>query len=332
MSHTVNEKTQFIGFDIGKSEHAYALVDIFGNVLARGKTRTDKRTLKSLVSKTKKAHPDLVVGIEATGHCHEGIARAFHDAGVTVRVLNPQLTTTKALRSSVRLVKSDAADAEGIARKLCEKRGAIGQVFTWNEERRALQALGRSYDHLLWHRQSLRAHVAMHEERGLRVRYSPEAGILDPEIARLRSHLIQEARRIFPAEFGIMIGVPGIADETAARILAETMGLDRFHSAHAFAAFMGVDPRVKESGTSVRGKTSMTKNGSSLLRFVFGWSARNVSVWCEPFRKRLDYDISRGKPAGVAYGSIARRLAVILHTCVVNRVPFDPALVGAPMD
>ncbi len=329
MSHSVTESTIFLGFDIGKSEHAFAFVNAVGEVVHRGKLKTDKRSLKSFVSKAQKTHSDLVVGVEATGIYHERLARTFLDAGITVQVLNPQLTTTKAIRSSVRLVKSDAADAMGIAQKLREKRGDIGHPFSWNHERRALQALGRSYDHLLWHRQSLRAHVGMYKERGFAETFAPNPESLEPEISRLRRDLIAEARRVYPVEFEILVAVPGIADETAARMLAETMGIERFRNAHAFAAFVGVDPRVKESGTSVRGKTSMTKNGSPILRYLFGWTGRNVAQWSAPFRQRLDYDIGRGKPAGVAYGSIARRLAVVLYTCLVNKTPFDPSLVGA---
>ncbi len=329
MTRSVTEATLFLGLDIGKSEHAYAFVNSFGEVVDRGKLKTDKRSLGSFVLKTKKNHRDLVVGVEATGFYHEKIARTFLDAGIAVRVLNPQLTTMKAMRSSVRSVKSDASDAVGIAQKLREKRGEIGHVFSWDSDRRGLQALGRSYDHLLWHRQSLRAHVAAYSERGLKADSAPDLAAFDPEIARVRAALIVEAERVYPVEFKILITIPGIAEESAARILAESMGVERFHSAHAFAAFIGVDPRVKESGTSVRGKTSMTKNGSPILRYLFGWSGRNVAQWCEPFRKRLEYDIGRGKPAGVAYGSIARRLAVILYTCLKNKVAFDPDLVGA---
>ncbi|MFH1078049.1 MAG: IS110 family transposase [Patescibacteria group bacterium] len=328
MSRLVTESTAFLGLDIGKSEHAYAIVDSFGEVLARGKLKTDKRSLASFVSKTRKTHPDLVVGAEATGHYHESIAKTFLKAGVGIQVLNPQLTTTKALRSSVRSVKTDASDALGIAQKLREKRGKIGHAFSWDADRRALQALGRSYDHLLWQRQSLRAHVAVYAERGLPSEYAPRPTSLDPEIARLRGDLIREALRVFPTEFGIMTAIPGIGDETAARFLAETMGIERFRDGHALAAFAGLDPRVKESGTSIRGAGSMTKSGSPMLRFLLGWTAKNLVMWSEPFRRRFQYDLERGKPIGVAYGSIARRLTVVLHACLSKQVAFDPALVG----
>ena len=328
MSHLVTESTQFLGFDIGKSEHAYAFVNVNGEVIDRGKLKTDKRSLKSFVSKTLKTHPDLVIGVEATGCYHESIARAFLDRGLAVLVLNPQLTTTKAMRSSVRSVKTDAADAVGIAQKLREKRGSIGHIFSWDVDRRTVQALGRSYDHLLWHRQSLKAHVAMFAERGLANEYAPDPDALGPEIARLRCDLISEARRVYPTEFEIMVAIPGIADETAARFLAETMGIERFKSGHALAAFAGLDPRVKESGTSVRGKGSMTKTGSSILRNLLGWTGMNIVQFNASFRKRFEYDLERGKPRGVAYGSIARRLTVILYACLSRKVPFDPALVG----
>lgn len=329
MSLPVTNSTRFLGLDIGKSEHAYAIVDLCGEVVARGTTKTDKKSLASFVSKTRRAHKQLIVGAEATGHYHESVARAFLAAGIQIQVVNPQLTTTKAIRSSVRSVKTDASDAIGIAQKLREKRGAIGYPFTWDAERRALQALGRSYNHLQWQRQSLRMHLKVYSERGLDHAYAPRTDVLETEIARVRGILIAEASRVFPREFAIMIGIRGIGEETAAKFLAETMGMDRFRDGHALAAFAGLDPRVKQSGTSIRGKGHITKTGSPILRNILGWTGKCLVMWNEPFRKRFAYDVERGKPLGVAYGSIARRLAVILHACLTRQVEFDPALVGA---
>lgn len=328
MSPHVTPNTVFLGLDIGKSVHAFAVVDASGEVLEQGKLRTDKRTLRSFTGKIRRLYPDVIIGAEATSFYHESIGKAFLERALAVRVVNPLLTTTKATRDSVRSVKTDAADAVGIAQKLREKRGRIGHPFSWDAERRALQSLGRSYDHLLWQRQSLKAHVSVYAERGLRLQYAPRVATFEPEIKRLRGLLVSEAERIFPDEFRIMVGIKGIAEDTTARFLAETMGTERFLSGHALAAFAGLDPRVKESGTSVRGRGSMTKTGSPILRNLLGWGAVNIVQHNPAFRQRFEYDLSRGKPRGVAYGSIARRLAVVLYRCLSERVAFDPAKVG----
>jgi transposase len=330
MSPHVTSSTIFIGLDIGKSEHAFAAVDVSGEVLEQGKLRTDKRSLRSFVSRTRTKFPNLIVAAEATSFYHESIAKAFLEAGLAIQIVNPQLTTTKALRTSVRSVKTDATDAVGIAQKVREKRGRIGYAFTWDTDRRTLQALGRSYDHLLWQRQSLRAHISVYAERGLRPEYAPRIDVLASEIERVKGILVVEAQRIFPAEFQIMRDIKGIGEETAARFLAETMGMERFTDGHALAAFAGLDPRVKESGTSVRGRGSMTKTGSPILRQLLGWTGVNIVRFNPVFRRRFEYDVARGKPRGVAYGSVARRLAVVLYTCLSRRIPFDPTLVGAP--
>jgi hypothetical protein len=66
-----------------------------------------------------------------------------------------------------------------------------------------------------------------------------------------------------------------------------------------------------------------------ILRNLLGWTGVNIVQYNEVFQKRFEYDVARGKPKGVAHGSIARRLAVILYTCLAKKVAFDPALVGA---
>ena len=318
----------FVGLDIGKSNHAYAVVGANGEFIERGLAKTDRRSLSALVAKLLKVYPRMIVGAEATSYYHEAIARMFLERGVTIRVINPQLTTTKIMRSSMRSVKTDASDAEGIAQKLREKQGRIGHPFTWDPERRALQDIGRSFAHLLELRQSLKGRVDAALERGLATAYAIDISCLDAEILRAKQHLIQEAHRVFPEEMAIMCAIRGMGEDTSARFLAETMGMERFSDGHALAAFAGLDPRVRQSGTSVHGKGAITKTGSPLLRRTLCWGGRNLVMWNTAFRERFERDVARGKPRGVAYGSIARRLAVVLYVCLTKRIAFDPDQFG----
>ncbi len=64
----------------------------------------------------------------------------------------------------------------------------------------------------------------------------------------------------------LLVSIPGIADTTAAAILAEIMDVSAFTDARQVAAFAGLVPRLRQSGSSVRGRSSLSKIGSPRLR------------------------------------------------------------------
>lgn len=326
---TVNHTTMiYLGLDIGKLTHAWALVDAHGAACAAGDMTTDEQTLARFVRTMTETHPELCVGCEATGRYYETVAIAFLRAGVTLRILNPALTTTKALRRSMRSVKTDAADAVGIARRLAETRGEIGSPFTWQEAERALQALGRYLDTLKRARQRLAQAVADYRERPLPGVGQFRAHFLDREIIRVRNHLIHEAARLYPIPMRLLVAIDGVGKESAARLLAEVMDLRRFPSSAALVAFTGMDPSVKESGTSVRGRGAMTKAGSPLLRHHLGWLAHTLVQWNPVFRERFRRAKEAGKPHGVAYGIVARKFVTVAYQCIASGTAFDPTRVG----
>ena len=55
--------------------------------------------------------------------------------------------------------------------------------------------------------------------------------------------------------------IPGIGKTTAVAILAESPDLESFSNARQLAAYAGLTPKHKISGTSVKGKTSISKIG-----------------------------------------------------------------------
>lgn len=318
----------YLGIDIGKFEHAWAVVDERDALLAQGTVVTTKKELTRFVVRMIKRYPSLRVGCEATGHYYEPIALEFFRRGVIVRVINPALTTTKALRRSLREVKTDRQDAAGIARRLRETQGDIGVPFHWNEQERSLQALGRYLATLKRARQALKESVDALKERPLSLPMSARTTLLDREIDRVVECLSQEAQRVYPDALRRLTEIRGVGDETASVFLAEAMDMRRFHSSAAFAAGAGLDPSVKESGVSIRGKGAITKAGSSLLRKHPGWMSVLLVEWNPVFRELFEHARARGKHKGVAYGIVARKFAAVAYQCVTRNVPFDPSKVG----
>jgi transposase len=317
----------YLGVDIGKTCHAWTLVSQDGHILEEGTVLNKPARLNTFAKGLVKRFDALLLGCEATGSYYENIAIAFSSCNVPVRVINPALTSTKALRSSMRMTKTDKQDARGIARKLQEKQGEIGTVFQWNPEERRLQAMGRHLRFLKKQRTSLQIRVQDIQSRPFEM-FNVDVHIFDEEIARLEHALKQEADRLYETAMKNLVAIRGVGEKSAAMILAETMCLKRFPTSKAFAAFVGLDPTVKQSGTSINGKSRMSKAGSPHLRASLTWNAKLLVRWNDTFRELFENALSRGKAPGVAYGIVARKFATVVHQCITNSEAFDPTKVG----
>jgi hypothetical protein len=86
----------------------------------------------------------------------------------------------------------------------------------------------------------------------------------------------------------LLESIPGIGAATAAVLLAELGEVARFASAKQAVAFAGLCPRLCQSGSSVRGRERLCKQGRSRLRKALctsrPWSPCVTTLRCAPCR------------------------------------------------
>lgn len=110
----------FVGIDVGKSRHAYAVVDAAGAELASGEIAGTAAGFEKL--KRALLRLDIeVIGMEATGHYWRNLWQALGHVGYERRLLNPA-STVYYRRMSLTRHKTDALDALCIARYLAAVR------------------------------------------------------------------------------------------------------------------------------------------------------------------------------------------------------------------
>jgi transposase len=120
--------------------------------------------------------------------------------------------------------------------------------------------------------------------------------------------------------------IPGIGKITAIAILAESPDLESFSSARQLAAYAGLTPKHRTSGTSVRGKPSISKIGSSNLRKALYFPAI-VAKTHNPLFKEFTQKLSgKGKPSKVIIVAIMRKLLHIVFGVIKNKTQFNPNL------
>ena len=130
----------FVGIDIGKERHAYAVVDESGQELATGEFSGSSAGFERL-SQTLLRFDVGLIGMEATGHYWRNIWHALQHAGYACRLLNPT-STVYYRRMSLTRHKTDALDAVCIARYLAAVRPEERGLGIESQER--LRSLARA--------------------------------------------------------------------------------------------------------------------------------------------------------------------------------------------
>jgi transposase len=266
--------------------------------------------------------------LESTGTYSEAVATALAEAGHCASIVNPAAVKAFA-QSQLRRTKTDRVDADVLV-DFC--RAHQPPAWTpWPREVRTLQALVRRRDAvqgMLTEEQNRRQagelvpRVAASLTRHIRV-LEAELEALDREI---RDHLDQHPT--LRAQRELLCTIPGIGEATVARLLAECRAITDFETARAYAAFAGLVPRERRSGT-LRGRPHLSKLGSSRLRFALYFPAitaiRHNPV-LRAFSARLR---AAGKHPLVVIAAVMRKLLHIVYGVLKHQRPFDPTLVSA---
>lgn len=132
--------------------------------------------------------------------------------------------------------------------------------------------------------------------------------------AHYRSHPEQDSRR------KRLKTIDGIG-ENAAGVLCSII-TDRFTHAKQLVAYLGLDPKQHQSGTSVNGRTRISKIGKSDIRaalYMPALVAYRMGAFPD-FIARLE---AKGKPPKVIIVAIMRKLAVIAFHLLKNGENFD---------
>jgi len=152
---------------------------------------------------------------------------------------------------------------------------------------------------------------------------------MDRDIAQLE----QEIKRVLHEDsslrhdFELLVSIDGVGFITAMTVLAEIGDLRRFERARQLTAYVGVSPRVVQSGTSVRGKTHMCKRGNARVRHALYLSAMATLKTKHPNTLSATYRHLReeGKEPRAAIGAVMRKQLTVMRAVVVSGKPYDPA-------
>ena len=121
----------------------------------------------------------------------------------------------------------------------------------------------------------------------------------------------------------VLTSMPGIGVRTGARILAEIGDATAFPTAAHLAAYAGLAPVTRRSGSSIRGETP-PRRGNRLLKRAF-FLAAFASLADPASRTYYDRKITEGKRHNQALICLARRRSDVIFAMLKNGTFYSPA-------
>lgn len=260
--------------------------------------------------------------LEATGSCGDDLAIYLHDAGHIVSVVNPARIKGFAQSELIR-TKTDKMDAALIAR-FC----LAMKPKEWTPplpEIRSLKALVRRVDSLIDMRSQEKNRIGTSHE-SITPLIKEHIIYLDQEIEKIRTQISKLIGKYphLKEKVELLSSIPGLGKATIPRLIAELDDTDKFNHVREMVAFIGLAPREKLSGTSIKGKPRLSKIGHARLRKALYMPAL-VSIQCNPvmidFYNRLK---NKGKNGKVIVCAIMRKLVHVIFGVLKSGKKYDP--------
>lgn len=253
---------------------------------------------------------NTIISMEATGVYHLKAATYFEEKGYKVSVLNPLIIKRYSEMKMLR-AKTDPVDARIIAE------------YGFNEKAYYFKPKENKREQIAQLLKQINALQKMRTETGNRLHaikkipgaddtaiaiYTDMTRYLkanEKEAEKRIDNLIQENYR---DEYKRLIQIPGVGKRTASIVIAFFGKFENFQNAKQVSSFIGLNPSPRQSGTSIKGKGSISKKGNKYIRkmiYMATLSASRYNKACAELHDRL---IDKKKKGRIVLIAVANKL------------------------
>jgi len=299
----MNKFTQYYGIDISK--------DVFDVMDQTGTHRQFENAPAGFLKFKKHLKSNCCCVMEATGVYQVQLADFLYANNTFVAVINP-LVIKRFIQMNLRRLKTDKADAEMIClyAQMNPLMGYKPAPVYVTESR----ILVENMDLLIKSRTMLknRLHAIKYKSRKQRaILINPikkSIKELTTQIDRLETELKRLIQANEPDLFTRLQSIPGIGKSTAMFMIIISEGFKKFETAKQFTCYIGLTPVQKQSGSSVRGRSRISKQGNGKLRNLLFLCSFNACKYNKACRELYERIIHKGKSKKLALIAVANKL------------------------
>jgi len=320
-----------IGIDVSKAKLDCVWIRDLAGMKVKSKVQANtpaghQALLDWSMKQTGEEISDLHFVMEATGVYHEALAYAVHEAGARVSVVNPARIHDYA-KSLGSQTKTDKKDSVIIARY-----GMTQSPRLWLPERvevRQLKALIARCD-------AVKQDIQRELNRMEKARVSPVSTEVRTSIETVHAQLEAERKRLeslindhidnhpgLREDRALLESIPGVGPVISRQMVAVIRSRS-FYWGRECAAFLGLVPKEHESGSSVRGRPRLTKQGDGRIRAKLYMAAVVATRHNPDIRRQYIRLLKRGKSKMSAIGAAMRKLVHICFGVLKHQTPYRP--------
>jgi transposase len=326
---------KYLGVDVSKDKLDCCLLRDAGDTKRKTKVVANSpsglATLLSFVEKDGIRPDELHVIVEGTGVYHQLAAETLSDAGAMVSIVNPAQVKDFGRGMAVR-TKNDTKDSFVLARF-----GALLKPAPWaspSPAARQLQAYIAREDAIKKdiQREHNRKETSIVGRVPGDVLASIEEtiGFLNAQLEAIRkkidSHI--DKHPDLKDDMKLLTSIPGVGPETGHHMLS-VMHTHQFLSAEQLAAYLGLVPVERQSGTSLHAHPKLSKAGPKTMRAALYMPAVSAMTWNPHIRALKERLAAKGKAPMAIVGAAMRKLVHLCFGVLKTRTKYSPEYVQA---
>jgi transposase len=323
-------KKWFIGIDISKKTLDVALYD---STQKNVEEVNYKKVSNSTVGytellgwfKSKKMRiSQLVVCMEHTGIYGFDLCTFFENKQIDYSMLSPLHVSR-----SFGLVrgKNDKVDARRLSFYCYLHRD--GLVYSKLKGSTVLQLRELSAEHKLYVKQAAVHKGYLTDRKGRETNATRERAqatviYLKAQIEAIETEMnkLIESDDAFFTNYHLLLSIKGIGPVNAINTLLHTNNFQSFQTARQYACYLGIAPFGHSSGSSIRGKTRVSKTGAKYLKADLSQAAKSASEWDTEMKAYYKRKENEGKEYGTIMNAIKFKLVCRMFAVAKRGTPY----------
>ncbi|MEM1215947.1 MAG: IS110 family transposase [Bacteroidota bacterium] len=328
---------QSVGVDVSKAELVVYFEVMYKNQSTKkvGQRKFDNtlsgiKKLVKWIDKRSDSEVLLQVVMEATGRYHEALAYHLCELHYRVCIVLPNRIKHFA-RSLNQFSKTDPIDAAIIAHY-----GACQVLDAWlpaSPLMRRLRELTRERQDLIKMRtQVTNRRCAMRAsarpQKDILERLNLQLDFFNDQIDQIEAHIAQLKHQDndLSQQITRLTSVPYIGVVTASIILAETSGFQLFENRNQLIKYAGLDVVERQSGSSIKGKSKISKRGNAHLRGALYMPAVGAISKPGVFQDIYQRCLQRHGNTNKALMAVQRKLLLVAFGLHQSQQMYDPEI------